>query len=58
MEQFVQKADEEVLDAMRATVTNMMGTLPPKYFEVSINSAAEHLAQLMFSLLMTGYLFR
>lgn len=36
----------------------MIGTLPPQFFNVTISSMGEHLAQLMLSVLMTGYLFR
>jgi len=43
---------------MRQTVTNMMGTLPPQFFAVTVSTVAENLAQLMYSVLMTGYMFR
>lgn len=43
---------------MRQTVTNMLGTLPPQFFEVTISTVGENLAQLMYSVLMTGYMFR
>lgn len=35
--------------AMRTTVTNILGTLPPQFFRVSISSSGENLAQLMYS---------
>nr|XP_025667492.1 uncharacterized protein LOC112765847 isoform X2 [Arachis hypogaea] len=47
-----------VVDAMRQTVTNMIGTLPPQFFAVTITTVAENLAQLMYSVMMTGYMFR
>ncbi|KAL0737643.1 hypothetical protein Bca4012_013853 [Brassica carinata] len=47
-----------VVDAMRQTVTSMIGTLPPQFFAVTVTSVAENLAQLMMSVLMTGYMFR
>ncbi|PWA47620.1 hypothetical protein CTI12_AA497690 [Artemisia annua] len=47
-----------VVDAMRQTVTNMIGTLPPQVFAVTLTTVAENLAQLMYSVLMTGYMFR
>ncbi|GFP86941.1 hypothetical protein PHJA_000837900 [Phtheirospermum japonicum] len=47
-----------VVDAMRQTVTNMIGTLPPQFFAVTVTTVAENLAQLMYSVLMTGYMFR
>lgn len=36
----------------------MLGTLPPQFFKVTISAVGENLAQLMFSVLMTGYMFR
>jgi len=58
MEQFVQSSDPQVVDAMRQTITNMLGTLPPQFFEVTISTVGENLAQLMYSVMMTGYMFR
>ncbi|XP_020599939.1 uncharacterized protein LOC110039273 [Phalaenopsis equestris] len=43
---------------MRQTVTNMIGTLPPQFFAVTVTTVAENLAQLMYSVMMTGYMFR
>ena len=57
-EQFNKRAPPEVSDAMRQTVTNLIGNLPPQFFSVSISGVAENLAQLMYSMLMTGYMFR
>ncbi|KAK7352184.1 hypothetical protein VNO80_17602 [Phaseolus coccineus] len=58
MELFVKRAPQQVVDAMRQTVTNMIGTLPPQFFAVTITTVAENLAQLMYSVIMTGYMFR
>ncbi|KAL2631796.1 hypothetical protein R1flu_016482 [Riccia fluitans] len=58
MEKFVKRAPEQVVDAMRQTVTNMLGTLPPQFFEITVSTVAENLAQLMYSVMMTGYMFR
>ncbi|KAL1192011.1 hypothetical protein V5N11_014119 [Cardamine amara subsp. amara] len=58
MELFVKRAPKHVVEAMRQTVTNMIGTLPPQFFAVTVTSVAENLAQLMMSVLMTGYMFR
>lgn len=58
MEQFVAHAPEEVVGAMRQTVTNMLGTLPAQFFEVTVTSTGENLAQLLYSVMLTGYLFR
>jgi hypothetical protein len=43
---------------MRQTVTNMLGTLPAQFFEVTVTTVGENLAQLMYSVMMTGYMFR
>ncbi|CAI0382173.1 unnamed protein product [Linum tenue] len=58
MELFSKRASPQVVDAMRQTVSNMIGTLPPQFFAVTISTVAENLAQLMYSVLMTGYMFR
>lgn len=58
MELFVKRAPGQVVDAMRQTVTNMIGTLPPQFFAVTVTTVAENLAQLMYSVMMTGYMFK
>ncbi|KAK1273899.1 hypothetical protein QJS04_geneDACA009734 [Acorus gramineus] len=58
MELFVKRAPKQVVDAMRQTVTNMIGTLPPQFFAITVTTVAENLAQLMYSVIMTGYMFR
>ncbi|XWS25997.1 hypothetical protein CRYUN_Cryun27aG0115900 [Craigia yunnanensis] len=58
MELFVKRAPQQVVEAMRQTVTNMIGTLPPQFFAVTVSTVAENLAQLMYSVMMTGYMFR
>lgn len=58
MELFVKRAPQQVVDAMRQTVTNMIGTLPPQFFAVTVTTVAENLAQLMYSVMMTGYMFK
>ncbi|KAK0576513.1 hypothetical protein LWI29_018694 [Acer saccharum] len=52
------EAPQQVVDAMRQTVTNMIGTLPPQFFAVTVSTVAENLAQLMYSVMMTGYMFK
>ena len=39
-------------------MSNILGALPAQYFTVTVSSTAESLAQLMYSVLLTGYLFR
>ncbi|KAK1320740.1 hypothetical protein QJS10_CPA03g02401 [Acorus calamus] len=58
MELFVKRAPPQVVDAMRQTVTNMIGTLPPQFFAITVTTVAENIAQLMYSVIMTGYMFR
>ncbi|KAJ3672340.1 hypothetical protein LUZ60_007061 [Juncus effusus] len=58
MELFLKRASPQVVDAMRQTVTNMIGSLPPQFFAVTVSTVAENLAQLMYSVMMTGYMFR
>ncbi|XP_057974374.1 uncharacterized protein LOC131162188 [Malania oleifera] len=58
LELFVKRAPQQVVDAMRQTVTNMIGTLPPQFFAVTVTTVAENLAQLMYSVMMTGYMFK
>lgn len=36
----------------------MLGTLPPQFFTITIAARDENVAQLMFSVLMTGYMFK
>ncbi|EFN52979.1 hypothetical protein CHLNCDRAFT_137390 [Chlorella variabilis] len=54
---FEEAAHPEVIIAMRQTITSMLGTLPPQFFRVVISTEAENLAQLMYSVLMSGYMF-
>ncbi|KAF3796683.1 hypothetical protein EJ110_NYTH00890 [Nymphaea thermarum] len=58
MELFAKRASRQVVEAMRQTVTNMIGSLPPQFFAVTVTTVAENLAQLMYSVMMTGYMFR
>lgn len=48
----------QVVDAMRQTIANYLGGLPPEYFSVEISAKGEDLAQLMYTMMMTGYMFR
>ncbi|KAG1677637.1 hypothetical protein FOA52_010418 [Chlamydomonas sp. UWO 241] len=46
-----------VVAAMRHTVANIVGTLPSNFFEVKVSTVADSLAQLFYTMAMTGYLF-
>ena len=58
MENFIEQGPSPVVAAMRTTITNMLGTLPPQFFTVTISTVGENLSQLMYSVMMTGYMFR
>lgn len=51
-------AFEQVVDAMRQTIANYLGGLPPPFFTVEISAKGEDLAQLMYTMMVTGYVFR
>ena len=48
----------QVVDAMRQTIKNYTGGLPHEFFEVSISAKGEDLAQLMYTMMMSGFMFR
>ncbi|KXZ48799.1 hypothetical protein GPECTOR_25g383 [Gonium pectorale] len=56
--QFAEQTHPVVVQAMRQTVLNVVGSLPPQYFDVRISTVAESLAQLMLSIMTTGYMLR
>eukprot|EP00803_Ostreobium_quekettii_P001456 evm.model.scf_161.11 EVM.evm.TU.scf_161.11 scf_161:104525-107709(-) len=58
VEEIVQDAPTQVIEAMQHTLKNVLGTLPPKFFDVRVSTVAENLSQLMFTFIMTGYMFR
>ncbi|XP_018683065.2 uncharacterized protein LOC103979640 isoform X2 [Musa acuminata AAA Group] len=39
MDLFTKRAPQQVVDAMRQTVTNMIGTLPPQFFAITVTTA-------------------
>ena len=55
-EAFEAQAPPPVRGAMATTVATMLGTLPPQFFRVTVSAAGENMAQLMYSVLMTGYM--
>lgn len=58
LDEFLKRAPKDVVDGMRDTVANMLGNLPPQFFHVNVRAVGENLAQLMCSVMMTGYMFR
>ena len=57
VDSFMMKEDKRLTRAMKATVRNLVGSLPRTFFDVKVSCVAESLAQLMMTLLMTGYVF-
>ena len=58
IKRFAETAPPEVQKAFRATIASLMGNLPPQVGEVSIMSTGMNVASLMYSMQMTGYMFR
>jgi len=58
VQQFASTAPPEVQQAVRSTIMSMFGSLPPGQFETSIMSTSQNVASLMYSMMMTGYMFR
>lgn len=48
----------QVVEAMWHTITCHLGGLPPQHFTVEVSAKQEDFAQLMHSMMMTGYMFR
>mmetsp|Transcript_24014 Transcript_24014/g.52446 ORF Transcript_24014/g.52446 Transcript_24014/m.52446 type:complete len:336 (+) Transcript_24014:154-1161(+) len=55
---FAETAPREVQQAVRATVVSLLGNLPPQMYETSVVSTGQNVASLMYSMQMTGYMFR
>lgn len=55
---FADTAPPEVQQAVRATVISLMGNLPPHLYDTSVMTTGTNVASLMYSMQMTGYMFR
>lgn len=55
---FAETAPPDVQQAVRATVVSLLGNLPPHMYDTSIASTGQNVASLMYSMQMTGYMFR
>ena len=55
---FERTAPQQVVEAVRVTVSSLLGSLPAQFFEVNIVTLGDNLRSLMYSFLMTGYLYR
>ncbi len=51
-------SSSQVMDAIRTAVTNLLGTLPPSYLNVTVSAKQEDMAQIMYNALMMGYMYR
>jgi len=55
---FAETAPAEVQQAVRQTVVSLLGNLPAHLYETSVMSTGQNVASLMYSMQMTGYMFR
>ncbi len=55
---FADTAPPEVQQAVRSTVVSLLGNLPEHLYETNVMSTGQNVASLMFSMQMTGYMFR
>ena len=55
---FAESAPQEVQAAIRQTVVSLLGNLPAHLYETSVMSTGQNVASLMYSMQMTGYMFR
>ena len=55
---FAETAPAEVQQAVRQTVVSLLGNLPAHLYDVNVMSTGQNVASLMYSMQMTGYMFR
>eukprot|EP00308_Calcidiscus_leptoporus_P001780 CAMPEP_0119353796 /NCGR_PEP_ID=MMETSP1334-20130426/2899_1 /TAXON_ID=127549 /ORGANISM="Calcidiscus leptoporus, Strain RCC1130" /LENGTH=298 /DNA_ID=CAMNT_0007367175 /DNA_START=12 /DNA_END=908 /DNA_ORIENTATION=+ len=58
VQEFAQTAPRDVQIAVRATVGQLLGSLPTELAESEVTTSGKNLGSLMFSMQMTGYMFR
>jgi len=56
--QFAKVAPQPVQMAVRSTVAQLLGNLPEQIGDAAITASGQSIASLMFSMQMTGYMFR
>lgn len=56
--EFAQTAPPDVQTAIRATIGQMLGNMPPEVAESAVTTTGRNLGSLMFSMQITGYMFR
>lgn len=55
IQQLAQDASSDAMDAMKRTISGMLGLLPSDQFSVVVETEREALARLLVSSMMTGY---
>merc|ERR1719263_817934 len=58
VQDFTETASPAVQVAVKATISSLLGNLPPTMGESSVVTNGKNLASLMFNMQMTGYMFR
>jgi len=58
VQNFAETAPPEVQQAVRATIMGLFGSLPPSAFETAVVSSGKNVASLLYSMQMTGYMFK
>jgi len=58
VKEFAETAPQDVQTAVKVTISQLLGNLPPQVAESAIEAKGTSLASLMFSMQMTGYMFR
>ncbi|MCO5570054.1 hypothetical protein L7F22_023768 [Adiantum nelumboides] len=56
--QISKEASPDSMDAMKRTISGMLGLLPSDQFQVTVDTSREPLAKLLVSSMMTGYTLR
>jgi len=56
--EFAQAAPRDVQLAVRVTIGNLLGNLPPEIMDSTVSAPGRNLGSLLFSMQMTGYMFR
>lgn len=56
--EFAKSAPKDVQIALRATVAQLLGNMPAQVMDSKVTTSGKNLGSLMFSMQMTGYMFR
>jgi hypothetical protein len=58
VDSFSRTAPNDIVEAIRITVGSLLGSLPAQFFEVNVVTLGDNMRSLMYSFLMTGYMYR